>query len=266
MVYEVLSATGGQTPYTWSLVAGTLPGYVDMTIPGEVCGSTGSAQGNFTFRVRVKDAAGASDERDLTLSVASPPPPTGGPVYYGEPVIGHFLFVIDCGNEMAVTDAGTSTTRLRRCKADALAKLSQAADFADYLDVIAPGNGTITRCFGQLQMLTPMTRPILEQFIISLTAGGTTPLYSAMREAFVSYPNDLVHIDFWLATQPGVDAGAPGGFATYANILADSPAWLAHQQSALAIYRNARPGGSSTWNTFLQQLAASHGGVFLWVP
>ncbi len=266
LVYEVLSATGGQAPYSWSLVAGALPAWMTLTLPGEVCGSTGSAQGTFNFRVRVKDALGAWSERDLSLTVASPPPPTGGPVYYSDPVIGHFLFVIDCGADMAVVDYGTSTSRLRRCKADALAKLATLTDFGEYLDVLAPGHATITSCFGQLQMLTPMTRPLLEQFITSLSASGTAPLYSAMKEAFVGYPNDLVHIDFWLATQPGADAGAPGGVATYANILADSPAWLAQQQWATTIYRNARPAGSNSWNSFLQQLAASHGGSYLLVP
>jgi len=264
--YQVLAASGGQTPYRWSLATGALPGHMDLTLPGEVCGNTGSAQGTFAFRVKVTDALGATAERDLSLTVAAPPPPTGGPVYYAEPVIAKFVFTLDCGTEMAATDPGTTSSRLARSQAEALVKLSQRLDFADYIDVIAAGQGAVTRCFGAPQMLTPLTRPMAEQFIQTLIAAGSAPLYSAIREAFQNNPSTIVHADFWLGSTPGADAGAPGGVASYSNMLADSPAWVAQQQSVLAIYRNTRPNVSGPWTTFLTQMAASHGGMYLVTP
>lgn len=52
-----LSATGGVTPYTWSIPAGALPGGLTLSLDGVVSG-TPTANGYFSFAVQVLDFGG----------------------------------------------------------------------------------------------------------------------------------------------------------------------------------------------------------------
>ena len=68
-----LSATGGSTPYTWSLLSGTLPNGLTLSASGSLSG-TPSLAGSFPFTVQVKDAAGLSASANFSINVASPVP------------------------------------------------------------------------------------------------------------------------------------------------------------------------------------------------
>jgi len=68
-----LSATGGSTPYTWSLLSGTLPNGLTLNASGSLSG-TPSLAGSFPFTVQVKDAAGLSASANFSINVASPVP------------------------------------------------------------------------------------------------------------------------------------------------------------------------------------------------
>jgi hypothetical protein len=64
-----ISATGGTTPYTWSISSGTLPtGWSLDTNSGTVSGTT-SQSGSFRFTVQVLDAAGNSATQALAVTV-----------------------------------------------------------------------------------------------------------------------------------------------------------------------------------------------------
>ncbi|HMK23397.1 MAG TPA: Ig domain-containing protein, partial [Terriglobales bacterium] len=66
-----LSATGGTTPYHWSVVSGKLPsGFVFDASSGTIDGST-SQTGVFSVTVSASDAAGQSATRALSLSVVA---------------------------------------------------------------------------------------------------------------------------------------------------------------------------------------------------
>lgn len=65
-----LEATGGTGAYTWGLAFGALPAGLTLGADGVIAG-TPSAAGSATFRVRVTDEAGATDTRDLTLTVVT---------------------------------------------------------------------------------------------------------------------------------------------------------------------------------------------------
>jgi hypothetical protein len=65
-----LQASGGTTPYSWSLDAGSLPAGLALDpATGSITG-TPTATGTFPFTVRVTDARGASDPQDLSIAVA----------------------------------------------------------------------------------------------------------------------------------------------------------------------------------------------------
>jgi len=68
-----LSATGGSTPYTWSLLSGALPNGLTLNASGSLSG-TPSLAGSFPFTVQVKDAAGLSASANFSINVASPVP------------------------------------------------------------------------------------------------------------------------------------------------------------------------------------------------
>jgi hypothetical protein len=64
-------AAGGFSPYNWSFVSGNLPQGVTFTpVTGELTG-TPQAGGTFNFRVRVRDNASTTIEKDVILNVDS---------------------------------------------------------------------------------------------------------------------------------------------------------------------------------------------------
>jgi Bacterial Ig domain/Putative Ig domain/Immunoglobulin domain/Right handed beta helix region len=68
-----LVATGGTTPYTWSLASPTLPNGLSLSSAGVISGTPTSA-GSFPFAVQVADAASHTASSNLSINVASPAP------------------------------------------------------------------------------------------------------------------------------------------------------------------------------------------------
>src|SRR3972149_6636198 len=66
---QTLSASGGKTPYTWSITAGSLPtGLVLNGVTGVISG-TPSASGTNNFTVQVTDANGAVASQALSIII-----------------------------------------------------------------------------------------------------------------------------------------------------------------------------------------------------
>jgi hypothetical protein len=70
-----LAATGGSTPYSWSLLSGSLPNGLTLNSGGSISG-TPSLAGSFPFSVQVKDAASQTASRNFTINVATAAAPT----------------------------------------------------------------------------------------------------------------------------------------------------------------------------------------------
>lgn len=68
-----LGATGGTSPYKWTLVSGSLPPGIAFSNAGVISG-TPTAAGNFTFGVQAQDSAATPEAAttSLTLAVSSP--------------------------------------------------------------------------------------------------------------------------------------------------------------------------------------------------
>jgi len=79
---DTLTATGGTTPYTWSVNAGSLPPGITLTSAGVLTG-TPTAGGSYPFSVNVVDANNGIATTSITLVVADavslsfPAPPSG---------------------------------------------------------------------------------------------------------------------------------------------------------------------------------------------
>jgi hypothetical protein len=87
---QSVAASGGVTPYTWSLSGGTLPpGLILNTSTGSVSGTPTSSGGSPTFAVTVADSSGQQVSKQYSIQIdsavytASSAPPTGavGDVY-----------------------------------------------------------------------------------------------------------------------------------------------------------------------------------------
>src|SRR5438309_9437696 len=68
-----LSASGGTSPYSWSVSSGTLPTGLSLSSSGTLSG-TPTVAGAFPFTVTVKDAATGSASASLSINVVGLPP------------------------------------------------------------------------------------------------------------------------------------------------------------------------------------------------
>jgi hypothetical protein len=67
---QTLAPAGGTAPYTWSVVAGSLP--PGLMLNGATITGMPSAVGSANFTVKVTDGSSQTAERDLSISVLSP--------------------------------------------------------------------------------------------------------------------------------------------------------------------------------------------------
>jgi len=73
---QTLTATGGVTPYTWSLQSGSVPAGLSLTSGGVISG-TPTASGTSSFTAKVTDNASATATKALSI-VVDPSAPAGG--------------------------------------------------------------------------------------------------------------------------------------------------------------------------------------------
>src|SRR5262249_46177943 len=68
---RALAATGGMSPFQWSVASGSLPAGVAPSAGGTLSG-TPSVAGDFTFAAQVTDSLGGTDTQSFTLTVTAP--------------------------------------------------------------------------------------------------------------------------------------------------------------------------------------------------
>ena len=78
---ESLTATGGQPPYVWSVLSGSLPTGLQLTASTGTLSGSPTQAGTFTFTVRSTDAASHTAQKALSLAVSSSGVACGPPAY-----------------------------------------------------------------------------------------------------------------------------------------------------------------------------------------
>jgi hypothetical protein len=76
-----LAASGGQSPYLWSIVSGTLPAGMQLNPSTGVLSGSPTQAGTFAFNVQSKDASSQTAQQSYTLTVSSTGPTCGPPTY-----------------------------------------------------------------------------------------------------------------------------------------------------------------------------------------
>jgi hypothetical protein len=69
---QTVQATGGTTPYSWSIVGGSLPAGLSLGSSSGTISGTPTTAGTSNFTVRVTDSQGTPDTDDQALSIAIP--------------------------------------------------------------------------------------------------------------------------------------------------------------------------------------------------
>jgi hypothetical protein len=75
---QTITATGGTTPYTFTIAAGALPSGLTLVPSGTISGSP-QQTGVFNVTIRATDAAGCQGSRAYSLAILPGIPPAGGP-------------------------------------------------------------------------------------------------------------------------------------------------------------------------------------------
>ena len=70
---DTLTATGGTTPYTWSVSAGTLPAGITLNASTGVLAGTPTAAGTSSFTIKVTDAASQTATEPTSITITAGP-------------------------------------------------------------------------------------------------------------------------------------------------------------------------------------------------
>ncbi len=222
---QTLSASGGQTPYSWTNIIGVLPPGLTLATNGVISG-TPTTNGTFNFTVQVTDANSSTATQALTLAVfvpafisAQPPVETvtnGSPAFLAVGVSGSApLFYQWQKNGINLTDGGN----VSGSGTNALSlNTATTTDAGNYSVIITNACGGVTSSVVALTVI-----PATNQFNISLPlstgSGNKLDLGSfaggqVLQLSFVGH-GDLVNS--YLQTLPDgslfAAAGSSYGFA-----------------------------------------------------
>ncbi len=184
-----LEAAGGETPYEWALVAGSLPEGLVLSSAGEISGAPEAAESQ-TFTVQVTGANDLSSERELSIEVeAAPEPPTILTASLPNGIVGEsYSAALEAeGGETPYTwsvASGSLPGGLSLSPAGVISGTPTAAGTATFTVRVTGGNGESSTRALSIVIVEPEPEPEPPTITTSSLPGGTVgESYSATLEA-----------------------------------------------------------------------------------
>ncbi len=268
-----LTATGGTSPYTWSITAGALPAGLTLNGNSGIISGTPTATGTFNPTVQVQDAKGVTSTKQFSITIASgltivtaPTLPSGN---IGTPYSVTLMAQGGTGSYTWGVTAGALPNGLTLGAAGVLSgSPTSSGSFSFSVQVTDSNNVTATKVFtlsitSRLAISTPTTLPIGSvgvPYSLTLEATGGTGNYQ-WKIASGSLPAGMV-----FATT-GAISGTPAGSGTFSFTVnvTDTSGLAASQQfsltiaSGLAISTPAQLPSGSVGAAYSQTLTAVGG-------
>ena len=181
-----------------------------------------------------------------------PPPPAEPPDFFGEPVQGKVVFLLDASGSMY-------GSRMATLRAEAIGMIAQLTEEDEFDCVAYGGQFSASQDYCKFMWGAPLPATDANKAVgtswvsgPSLNPGGATPTYACLHKSCHVYPIDLDKM--FLVTD-----GHPNITGSAAQIIADFPGWWSRFAGAELVCICIGGGGAS----FMQQLAAIAGGTYV---
>ena len=266
---QILAASAGVSPYTWSVVTGPLPTGLSLSAAGVIAGVP-TATGTFPFTAQVTDSLGATASRQFTIVIAIGLAISTAPTLPGATVgVAYSETLLASGGAAPYTwalTAGALPAGLTLSAAGAITGAPTATGTFQFTATATDGaSDTASQQFtlfvaGGLAIATtalPGGR-VGAPYSQTLTATGGTPPYNFATSAG-SLPPGITLKDAVLSGTP-----TSTGSYTFTIQVTDSTSATATEQFTIAITNldittSASLAGATVGTTYSQQLAATGG-------
>ncbi len=222
-----------------------------LKVPGPAGGTPGG-EGGTSPPVIIDTPPAEGEDIPPTEMPPDGPPAEEPPPYYGEPVSGKFVFVLDASGSMA----GSKVASLRAETTGVINLLVEddELDCVAYGDQFGAGASYSKYLWEGLLPATDGNKSAAANWVNgpALNPGGGTPTYAALKKACVTYPSDLNKM--FLVTD-----GYPNTSGSAQQILADFPGWWTKFDDCELVCICIGGGGAS----FMQSLASVAGGTYV---
>jgi hypothetical protein len=191
------------------------------------------------------------------------------PEFFGEPIEGRFVWILDRSGSMGAADSGsgpiedangnifTNPNRIQIVKSECIKVLSQLTT-EHWFAIVTFGMSPDVDWYQQLVNASSGAVSQGIQFVSSMVANGGTPAYPALKRACEQYPSEPKINKFYFLCdgQPNVGGGS-------AQILSDFPMWYQVHRDAGSELVCVHIGTSGSAATFMQALANGNGGTYI---
>jgi hypothetical protein len=208
-----LAASGGTTPYTWSITAGSLPAGLTLQASTGVINGTPTTAGTYNFTVQVSDSLTGTSSKDLSITIAATQGSTIGLSTKGSVLDSGDSNYLN-GSKVTTSNGGTiSSMSVYVGGIDALSS-NQSYQLAIYTDnankpgslVASSATGTLTANSWNTLPINATLQPNTSYWLMYNTNGRTTTVnnmyYNNGTVGQGAYSSGSVTFGTWPATFP----------------------------------------------------------------
>jgi hypothetical protein len=194
-------------------------------------------------------------------------PKTGTATFFGIPINGTFVFVLDLTGSMGAPYGGgqiqdhngnvlTHPSRVQKLQSEMIRAINSMGE-ADKFAIVTHG-GVPDRVVSDSDLVyaTSTNKQSANRRVVNMIAGGSLGAYPALKEACKKYGNELNQMLF--LTDGGSNTGG-----TNAEILMDFPGWYKELRDNGCLLICIQIGGSLVDREFLSALANSNNGMYI---